>query len=57
MGLEIFKENSIEDKIKSIKRDFFLNIIKVFIKICDRDNDGAITESEFYNVLKRNAIS
>ena len=47
MGLEIFKENSIEEKIKSLKNHnnfiFFFKKKKVFVRICDHDKNGAIS--------------
>ncbi|CAD8197214.1 unnamed protein product [Paramecium octaurelia] len=45
VGLEVFKEDSIEEKMK------------VFFEICDTDGSGAISEQELYNVLKLNIAS
>ncbi|CAD8047041.1 unnamed protein product [Paramecium sonneborni] len=45
IGLEIFKEDSIEEKIK------------VFFDICDADGNGSITEKELYDVLKTNIVA
>ena len=42
MGLELLKDNSLEDKMK------------VFFELCDTDNSGNITEIELFNVLKQN---
>ena len=45
VGLEVFKEDSIEEKMK------------VFFGLCDTDGSGAISEEELYNVLKLNISS
>lgn len=45
VGLEVFKEDSIEEKMK------------VFFEICDTDGSGAISEQELYNVLKLNIVA
>lgn len=45
VGLEVFKEDSIEEKMK------------VFFELCDTDGSGAISEQELYNVLKLNISS
>lgn len=40
MGLEVFKEDSVEDKMK------------VFFDLCDVDGSGGVSEKEVYGVLK-----
>ncbi len=42
MGLELLKDNTLEDKMK------------VFFELCDTDNSGNISETELYGVLKQN---
>ena len=42
MGLELLKDNSLEEKMK------------LFFELCDTDNSGNVTENELYNVLKQN---
>ena len=59
MGLEIFKENSIEDKLKGnyLLEKRSKEKILVFFELCDADKSGNISEDELYNILKRNIIS
>ena len=61
MGLEIFKENSIEDKLKGLNflvLTFISYLLKkVFFDLCDTDNSGNISQQELYNLLKRNILS
>lgn len=45
IGLEIFKESSIEEKLK------------VFMDLCDGDGNGNVNQEELYNVLKQNLFT
>lgn len=50
MGLELFKEDSIEDKMKGNLRKLKI----VFFDLCDVDGSGGISQEEIYEVLKHN---
>jgi Ca2+-binding EF-hand superfamily protein len=52
VGLEVLKDDSIEEKLKSIIK-FYL----VFFDLCDLDGSGKISEKEIFNVLKSNIVS
>ncbi|KAL4455720.1 hypothetical protein ABPG74_003130 [Tetrahymena malaccensis] len=45
IGLEMFKENSIDDKLR------------VFMELCDTDGNGNINPDQLYNVLKQNLFT
>ncbi|KAM3135325.1 hypothetical protein pb186bvf_012623 [Paramecium bursaria] len=45
IGLEVFKEDSIEDKMK------------VFFDLCDVDGSGEVTQKELYEVLRANIVN
>lgn len=51
-GLEIFRDTSFEEKLKSESSlaSFYL---LVFFDLCDVDKSGTITKKELYDVLKR----
>ena len=55
VGIEFLAEGDSEDKIQRIA--LILLIFKGFFDICDVDNNGAISEKEFYDVLKLNIIN
>lgn len=51
LGLESFKDSSIDDKIRSFFRFYFINgknkhyKIIVFLKLCDADSNGSISQN------------
>ena len=55
IGLEFLKENSLDDKLESNNIYMYINI--VFFDICDENNNGTISEKEFYNLIKMNILN